>query len=719
MEKDYLRQLTGALIDINRLISSMPDEGTLYDGVCRILVEECGLSHAIVGIPDHQGWVRIVSTNGKMRDRLKNVRISVDPDRPEGRGIFGRAYRNATPIIENHLLDLPEIRIWRPLLREMASGSIAVFPFFRAGTVHGCLSLHAREEDFFGTDIRDLLKGVVVSLSFGVDNSDRRKYQALQDQGSLTLKNYYRALSEINQFLVHIPTPQALFQRVCDILYARGDPKGAVIGIVDPKTEEIIWVAFSGLPAEWVYSIRLTIQPDRPEGQTMTGKVLRSGKPMILNDYLNHPVGQALRSKFEEQGIRAAAVYPICRGGDPVGVLIAFSLFTNFFGNEMDQLLFEMTRNISFSLDNLDRLREQQGNERTILTLKNYYRALSEINALVAHLPSSDELFDRTCEILHRSEESSIVGIGLVNESSGLLDWTHFTGPDSGWISDLRIRVGADASEGLPPRTMSQRVFLAKKSLVVNDYMRELPENSLKPVFREHGIRSAAIYPFFRNGTLTGVLAVVSRETGFFGQELSDLLDGVSRSLSFALDNRDREEARSRQEERAHFLSLHDPLTGLPNRRLFYDRLEQARRYAIRHESSFAVALLDLDGFKTINDALGHSTGDQLLVAVGSGLKTLLRESDTVARLGGDEFAIILHDMAAESLEGTLTRILGVIRGLREVDGQTVTLSGCLGVTVFPVDPSDSDGLLFHADQAMYAVKRQGKDGWTLYQNST
>lgn len=196
----------------------------------------------------------------------------------------------------------------------------------------------------------------------------------------------------------------------------------------------------------------------------------------------------------------------------------------------MDQLFFEMTRNI-FSLDNLDRLREQQGNERTILTLKNYYRALSEINALVAHLPSSHELFDRTCEILNGSEESSIVGIGLLNERAGLLDRKHFTGPDSGWVSNLRLRVGSVVSDGQPPKTMSQKVFLAGKPLVVNDYMRELPENSLKPIFREHGIRSAAIYPFFRNGTLTGVLAVVSRKTGFFGQELSDLLDGVSRSL--------------------------------------------------------------------------------------------------------------------------------------------------------------------------------------------
>jgi len=86
-----------------------------------------------------------------------------------------------------------------------------------------------------------------------------------------------------------------------------------------------------------------------------------------------------------------------------------------------------------------------------------------------------------------------------------------------------------------------------------------------------------------------------------------------------------------------------------------------------------------------------------------------------VARLGGDEFALILPDISAENLEGTLSRILEMIRDIREIEGQRIEISGCLGITIFPDDPADGDGLVIHADQAMYAVKRQGKDGWGLY----
>ncbi len=716
MDKESFREISGPMISINRLIASLPDEDTLFDGICRILVEECGLTHALIGLPDEEGWVDVRASHGKMRNRLRKVRISVDQGRPEGLGLFGRAYRTATPIIENQLLDLPEMQIWRPFLAEMATGSVAVFPFYRAGNVYGCLAAHSKDQEFFDANIREILKGVALSLSFGIDNDDRRIQQTLQDQASLTLKNYYRALSEINRFLVHIPTPQALLQKVCDILYARGDPKGAVIGIVDPRTDSLVWIAYAGLPMEWVYSIRLKVPANMTEGSSVIGQVIGSGAPVVLNDFYNSSIGQALRMKFEEQGIRSAAVYPIRRGDSPIGVLIAFSLFTDFFGREMDQLLTEMTQSLSFALDNLERLRDQQRNERKILTLKNYYQALSEINELVAHIPTPEGLLEKTCPILHRSEETSIVAIGIIDTATGLLTWRNHLGPDSDWLPALRIQIRGDSQDSDAPRTISQRVFKHGKSQIVNDYMRDLPDNDLKPILREHGIRSAAMFPLFRNKKVYGVLAVISRETGFFSLELSSLLDGVSRSLSFALANRDREDARTKQAEQSHFLSLHDPLTGLPNRRLFFDRLEHARRIAIRHKSTFAVAVLDLDGFKNVNDTMGHQTGDRLLVTVAGTLKSLLRDSDTVARLGGDEFALILPGMTRSLVDGTFSRILNMIRGIRNVDGHTVDISGCLGITVFPDDSSEAESLLFHADQAMYDVKRGGKNGWKIHE---
>nr|EES53652.1 MAG: diguanylate cyclase [Leptospirillum ferrodiazotrophum] len=721
-----LKPMSRALATLNRLVASLPDEETLYDEIGRIAVEECGLSHAMVGIPDEEGWIHVRSAHGKNREAFSRARISVRGDLPEGKGMIGRAYRASSPIVENRLLDLPEMQIWRSVLEEMGTGSSAVFPFYRGGSVHGILSVHDDSRDFFTSDLVDILKSMAASLSFALDNIDRKKSQTLHEEVLLTIKNYYRAMGEVNEFLIGIPPPQELFQKVCDTLYARGDPKGAVIGLLDSKAATIVWSAFAGLPSDWVASLELSVGPDEAGTESLAGEVLRTSKPRLVNDCLRHPLPQSLRSKLEEQSIRSAAAYPLFRAGKPTGVLIAFSQYSGFFGEEMERLLAEMSQNISFALDNYDRKIDQQKNERTILTLKNYYRALSKINRIVANVTPPHELFSRTSEILHESEQTSIVGIAELDRETGLLLWKHFAGPESTWVGSLRLPVQPVPGKGAPgsPLLMS---FHQGHPLVVNESMETTSDSFLRLLSTKHGIRSAALFPVFRGGAFYGVVAVVSRQSGFFNPELSNLLDEVSRNLSFALDNYDREQERRSQEERALFLSLHDPLTGLPNRRLFYDRLDYARKTAVRHGTAFAVALLDLDGFKEVNDRWGHKAGDHVLTAVSSLLSTLLRESDTVARLGGDEFGIILTGLSSgdttdpsspmikPGLDTTLDRILEGIRGIREVDGFPVAITGCLGVTIFPSDPSEVDQLVMNADRSMYAVKKAGKNGWKIF----
>ena len=721
-----LKQMSRALSNLNRLVASLPDEETLYDEIARIAVFECGLSHAMVAVPDPLGWVHVRSAHGKNRDAFFSVKISVNEDLPEGRGLIGRAFRASSPIVENRLLDVPEMKIWRSVLEGMGTGSSAVFPFYRAGSVHGCLSVHSSSEDFFIPDLVDILKSMAASLSFGLDNVDRKKAQTLHEEALLTVKNYYRALGEVNEFLIRIPSPQELFQKVCDTLYSRGDPKGAIVGLLDPKTKMIVWTAFAGLSSDWVYSLSLSANPEGAGGESMADEVLRTGKPLVVNDCLNHPLSPALRRKLEEQNIRAAAAYPLHRSGEPTGVLIAFSQYVAFFGEEMERLLDELSRNVSFALDNYDRRLEQKKSERTILTLKNYYQALSKINRIVANVMAPHELFDRTCEILHESEKTSIVGVAELDQNTGLLLWKHYTGPESDWVGNLRLPVFPVSGQSALDSILLKS-FRDGRPLVVNDSLGEISDPFLRLLFSKHDIRSAAMFPIFRREAFFGVVAVVSRQSGFFNPELSALLDEVSRNLSFALDNYDREQERRSQEDRALFLSLHDPLTSLPNRRLFYDRLDHAKKVALRHGSAFAVGLLDLDGFKEVNDRLGHKAGDHVLIAVASLLTTLLRDSDTVARLGGDEFGIILTGLSPSSsseppssgtipgLDATLDRILEGIRNIREIDGFPVSITGCLGVTVFPSDPSEVDQLVMNADRSMYAVKKAGKDGWKIH----
>jgi diguanylate cyclase (GGDEF)-like protein/PAS domain S-box-containing protein len=163
------------------------------------------------------------------------------------------------------------------------------------------------------------------------------------------------------------------------------------------------------------------------------------------------------------------------------------------------------------------------------------------------------------------------------------------------------------------------------------------------------------------------------------------------------------------QQQALEHMAYHDPLTQLPNRTLFSDRLQQVLARATRNKEMVAICYFDLDKFKPINDALGHEAGDQLLIQLTARLRENLRESDTIARLGGDEFALLLCGLPSiDEYSKTLDRILESIESPFAIYDQTLYISASIGYTVFPSDNESPDILLRHADQAMYQAKSNG-----------
>ncbi len=163
-------------------------------------------------------------------------------------------------------------------------------------------------------------------------------------------------------------------------------------------------------------------------------------------------------------------------------------------------------------------------------------------------------------------------------------------------------------------------------------------------------------------------------------------------------------------------IAHYDPLTGIPNRVLLADRMQQAIAQSKRENTYLAVGYLDLDGFKPVNDRFGHETGDLMLIEIAHRIKSTLREGDTIARLGGDEFVFLLLGLARpEECELTLHRLLDVINAPVALADQAVTVSASIGISIFPVDNTDPDTLLRHADQAMYQCKQAGKNRFHIY----
>ncbi|MEK8131303.1 sensor domain-containing diguanylate cyclase [Paenibacillus filicis] len=172
------------------------------------------------------------------------------------------------------------------------------------------------------------------------------------------------------------------------------------------------------------------------------------------------------------------------------------------------------------------------------------------------------------------------------------------------------------------------------------------------------------------------------------------------------------------QEERLTRLAYYDPLTGLPNRRLFQDRFMQAMHIAKRYHHKLGVIYLDLDDFKRINDQYGHSIGDELLNAAASRLSHSVRDPDTVCRMGGDEFVVLVQQFdQPEDVAKIGRRISDALRQPFDIGGNQIRISSSIGAAFYPDDGMDGEALLQCADNAMYASKQLGKNQFRFFAN--
>lgn len=191
-----------------------------------------------------------------------------------------------------------------------------------------------------------------------------------------------------------------------------------------------------------------------------------------------------------------------------------------------------------------------------------------------------------------------------------------------------------------------------------------------------------------------------------------DISEQKAAQLALVAANRELERANTVLEHIAHY----DALTHLPNRVLLADRMQQAMIHSQRYKQSLAVAFLDLDGFKAVNDQHGHDVGDQLLITLAQRMKAALREGDTLARIGGDEFVVVLTDLKqASDCESLLSRLLHAAAEPVNLGDYQLEVSASIGVTVYPQDGVDAEQLLRHADQAMYLAKQAGKNCYHLF----
>jgi diguanylate cyclase (GGDEF)-like protein len=377
-------------------------------------------------------------------------------------------------------------------------------------------------------------------------------------------------------------------------------------------------------------------------------------------------------------------------------------------------LLRAMGRSLSMTLRTLRMLEQErslraevevraQENLRLLLMVQERQTALerlSKIRVSISRRAPLPEVLDAVVDGARDLLGDEVVGLRLLDdEHPGFANLVSSTGVSHAVLAATKRSALADGAGG--------RAIVEDRVIILNDY-----QHAAGAIDEYVGdqLLSAIAAPIHENGRAVGSITVATHRPG---REYSDtdceMLVALADQASIALND-------AKAVDQMRHLAYHDPLTGLPNRLLFFEHLVRAVANANRTGASTTVLYLDLDRFKVVNDSLGHNVGDHLLEAVARRLRAALRAADLAARLGGDEFAVLAENTNADGAAVLAERICDALRDPFSIDGHELTVSASVGVVVDDAGHTDADGLLRNADLAMYRAKVEGFGRHAVYE---
>lgn len=353
-----------------------------------------------------------------------------------------------------------------------------------------------------------------------------------------------------------------------------------------------------------------------------------------------------------------------------------------------------------------------------LIEKKEIDKLASEHAKLKRELALSTALIDLTNELLSATLDSGFYRmalermINLVPDAQGGSVLIRRAEDRFGFAAAIDFDFGALEGMELSLREINRKTEREVERLTIQDFEAALSEEkteSFRMAGRYYEIKSTLSVPIVIRGRVEGFLNLDNfQDREAFGPYDIMVSKAIASQIGVALHRLSLEKSLAEEKAKYEVLANHDSLTGLPNRRLFQDRLEQSLAQARRSKERFALLFLDLDGFKGINDCHGHDAGDELLRDIGQGLMAAVRASDTVARVGGDEFAAILHCIdGAETSMAVAEKLRAAVRAAGSGE-RRVGVS--IGLALWPDHGATADELMEAADRAMYCAKEGGKN---------
>ncbi len=488
---------------------------------------------------------------------------------------------------------------------------------------------------------------------------------ALRDRDSLTVRYQqvsllYQAQTSVHRMLEDASDEPRLFEALCRLLVTQGGIVNAAVYTLDPSrtTLELRSVSDRNMPPTLLPMVRqFSLDPSLKDRETLTIRTFRSRRKGIQNNLVAwyRKKGMVERANYYEQHQWiSVGVFPLFRGGEPYGILGVATHQKNFYDNHTAELLEHTAAAVSRTLDSLVSLQERKAVEERLASL-------------VATIPQGVVFEDPEGRwLLANARARAFFGLGAPER------WQGRTGRE--------IQASCPEIAGL----LAPLVAMEAEAWSLN---RPLARTfSVKPPGQDDRVLSVEMIP------------LVSE-------------DGSRRAL--ILSATDMTEQKKAEAIIAH-MAFHDSLTDLPNRRLLTDTATD-RLLSRAPGRKIGLGILDLDGFKEVNDRLGHQVGDHLLQAVAACLLEIVSPPHLLSRLGGDEFGLLLDCQDFSEVERLFGRMIDWLRLPFVIEGHRVTISASIGAAFALSDETDIKNLLRKADLSLYSVKQNGKNGWQIF----
>lgn len=593
------------------------------------------------------------------------------------------------------------------------------------------------------------------------------------------LTKFYAALNQCNQDIARCVSEVELFPQICRDAVEYGGMQMAWIGMVDEEMKRIVPIASYGIGADYLDKIRISMDENDPSGPCPTVRAFRENQPYWCQDFQHGFSNVPWHGWGVQFGWKASASLPLQRNDVTIGTLTLYSTEVNAFDEAARNLLEEMVMDINHALKSFEREARRKEAEIALHRSEsnlNRAQAIASIGSWYLDIVTNQlEWSKETYRMFHIPEGQAIdkeLWINLIypaDRETVLQVWKDSLDHE-GIYYDIEHRIVVEGKiRWVRERAQIERDGEGRPYAGIGTVQditeRKHSENELRKLWQAVEQSPSAIVITDLDGNIEYVNAAFTQATGYTaaeaigknprmlhsGKTLSSTYKNMWSSLSrgeswkgeFINRHKDGSEYiqaihvspirqadgnitnymaieeditdRKRAEKRIHYLANFDPLTGLPNRMQLEERAKFALSLVKRNQGNLAVMFIDIDHFKDINDTLGHSIGDLLLIELSKRLQRVLREEDIIARLGGDEFIVLLPGSDASGAEQVSQKLLDAVTQPFMIEQHELTVTASIGISLYPEDGDTLEVLSKNADIAMYRAKEDGRDNYRFF----